>query len=81
MRDNDPDKETPPESKPATVTQTSYDPKPEIARIKSTYGNDGFKQMRESLIAGGIVPDIASDKMTADNWKQLIEAIDANFAA
>lgn len=62
-------------------SKPKFDVKAEIARIKATYGNDGFKQMRASLIAGGVVPDIPSDKMTPDNWKQLIDAIDANFAA
>lgn len=57
----------------------AYSPSADIARIKSKYGSDGFKQMRESLIAGGIVPDIPSDKMTPSDWKQLIGAIDANF--
>lgn len=56
-----------------------YDPRNDIARIKAKYGSDGFAQMRNSLIAGGVVPDIPSEKMTADNWKQLIDAIDANF--
>lgn len=82
MRDNDPDKESPPESKPAVqalVSKPTFDAKAEIARIKATYGSDSFKQMRDSLIAGGVVPDIPSDKMTPDDWKQLIGAIDANF--
>lgn len=57
----------------------AYSPSADIARIKAKYGNDGFKQMRESLIAGGVVPDIPSDKMTPDDWKQLIGAIDSNF--
>lgn len=56
-----------------------FDVKAEIARIKATYGSDGFKQMRTSLIAGGIVPDIPSDQMTPDDWKVLITAIDQNF--
>lgn len=56
-----------------------YDPKADIARIKTKYGSDGFVQMRASLIAGGVVPDIPSDKMTADDWKLLISSIDQNF--
>ena len=59
--------------------QPVYDPKPDIARIKSTYGSDGFKQMRKILIAGKVVPDIPSDQMTPDDWKVLITAIDQNF--
>ena len=59
--------------------QPVYDPKPDIARIKTKYGNDGFAQMRASLIAGGIVPDIPSEKMTPDDWKVLVTAIDQNF--
>ena len=51
----------------------------EIARIKGKYGLDGFKQMRESLIAGGIVKDIPSDKMQENDWWALIVAIDQNF--
>lgn len=51
----------------------------EIARIKGKYGLDGFKQMRESLIAGGVVKDIPSDKMTESDWWALIVAIDQNF--
>lgn len=66
----------------ATVEQDkkpTFDVKAEIARIKATYGSDGFKQMRTSLIAGGVVPDIPSDKMTPQDWKRLIDAIDSNF--
>lgn len=51
----------------------------EIARIKGKYGLDGFKQMRESLIAGGVVKDIPSDKMREADWWDLIVAIDQNF--
>lgn len=71
----------PEEEAQTTDSKPAFDVKAEIARIKSTYGSDGFKQMRESLIAGKVVPDIPSDKMTPDDWKQLIAAIDANFAA
>lgn len=69
----------PEEETPTKDSKPAFDVKAEIARIKIKYGSDGFKQMRESLIAGGVVPDIPSDKMTADNWRQLIGAIDANF--
>ena len=51
----------------------------EIARIKGKYGPDGFKQMRESLIAGGIVKDIPSTQMQEADWWALIVAIDQNF--
>ena len=72
-----------PEDEDAVKTKSEnapkFDAKAEIARIKAKYGADGFKQMRESLIAGGVVPNIPSDKMTANDWKHLIGAIDANF--
>ena len=51
----------------------------EIARIKGKYGPDGFKQMRESLIAAGIVKDIPSTQMQEADWWALIVAIDQNF--
>lgn len=51
----------------------------EIARIKGKYGLDGFKQMRESLIAGGVVKNIPSEQMTEADWWELIVAIDQNF--
>jgi uncharacterized protein (DUF2249 family) len=51
----------------------------EIARIKGKYGIDGFKQMRDSLIAGGVVRDIPSDQMKESDWWELIVAIDQNF--
>ena len=51
----------------------------EIARIKAKYGLDGFKQMRESLIAGGVVRNIPSDQMKEADWWELIVAIDQNF--
>lgn len=63
----------------ANDQEPKFDVKAEIARIKSTYGSDGFKQMRASLIAGGVVPDIPSEQMQPDDWKQLINAIDLNF--
>ena len=51
----------------------------EIARIKGKYGLDGFKQMRESLVAGGVVKNIPSEQMTEADWWELIVAIDSNF--
>lgn len=51
----------------------------EIALIKAKYGLDGFKQMRESLIAGGVVKNIPSEQMTEADWWELIVAIDQNF--
>ena len=51
----------------------------EIARIKGKYGPDGFKQMRESLIACGLVKDIPSTQMQEADWWELIVAIDQNF--
>jgi hypothetical protein len=56
-----------------------FDIKAEIARIKAKYGLDGFKQMRESLIAGGVVKNIPSDQMKEADWWELIVAIDQNF--
>ncbi len=61
------------------VNDTGMNIPAEIARIKGKYGPDGFKQMRASLIAGGIVKDIPSTEMTHADWKQLIDAIDSNF--
>lgn len=62
-------------------TATVYNPHPEIKRIKEKYGVDGegFKKMRETLIAAGIVWDIPSEQMTEDDWKQLFAAIENNF--
>jgi hypothetical protein len=51
----------------------------EIARIKAKWGNDGFAQMRQALIAGGIVEDIPSAQMGEADWFKLIDAIDSNF--
>ena len=66
-------------AKPDTTPVPGFDARAEIARIKGKYGPDGFKQMRQSLIAGGIVKDIPSADMTPADWKHLIDAIDANF--
>lgn len=86
FRDNDPDKETPPESKPMNRKPEKSIPTPpmmdinkELDRIRGKYGKDGFAQMRASLIAGGVVKDIPSDKMQYADWVQLITAIDQNF--
>jgi hypothetical protein len=51
----------------------------EIARIKTKYGNDGFANMRQALIMGGVVQDIPSAQMTEADWFKLIDAIDSNF--
>ena len=51
----------------------------EIARIKAKWGNDGFAQMRQALITGGIVEDIPSAQMGESDWFKLIDAIDSNF--
>lgn len=51
----------------------------EIARIKTKWGNDGFAQMRQALITGGIVEDIPSAQMSEADWFKLIDAIDSNF--
>ena len=41
--------------------------------------NTKFKEMRESLIQGGVVDDIPAEKLTMGQAKQLIEAMYANF--
>lgn len=83
MRNDDPDKETPPDSTPKGHQPDNapkmLDVKAEIARIKEKYGSDGFVQMRASLIAGGVIPDIPSEKMGYDDWVRLFRAIDSNF--
>lgn len=62
-------------------TATVYNPHPEIKRIKEKYGvnGEGFKKMRETMIAAGIVRNIPSEQMTEDDWKQLFAAIESNF--
>lgn len=62
-------------------TATVYNPHPEIKRIKEKYGVDGegFKKMRETMIAAGIVQNIPSEQMTEADWKQLFAAIESNF--
>lgn len=40
---------------------------------------DKFAEMRKSLIAGGVIPDIKSDEMTMEQAKQMIEAMYDNF--
>lgn len=82
MRDNDPDKETPPDSKPLNRKPVPvYHPSEDIKAIKQKYqiDNEGFSQMRASLIAGGVVPDKPSAEMTEADWKQLFRAIESNF--
>lgn len=60
---------------------TVYNPNPEINKIKEHFGvnSEGVKKMRDTLIAGGIIPDIPSEQMTEADWKQLFDAIYANF--
>ena len=68
------------EEAPAQPQQTQKKSvRDEIARIKGKYGLDGFKQMRESLVAGGVVKNIPSEQMTEADWWELIVAIDSNF--
>lgn len=78
MRNDDPDKETPPDSTPANAPML-MDINAEIARIQKKFGKDGFAQMRASLIDGGVIRDLPSDKMGYDDWVTLIRAIDQNF--
>lgn len=83
MRNDDPDKETPPDSTPKNQQPANapmlMDINAEIARIQQKYGKDGFAQMRSSLIDGGVILDIPSEKMGYDDWVTLIRAIDQNF--
>lgn len=83
MRNDDPDKVTPPDSTPKNQQPDNapklMDVKAEIARLKTKYGVDGFAQMRACLIAGGVIPDIPSEKMGYDDWVNLIRAIHSNF--
>ena len=83
MRNDDPDKETPPDSTPKNQQPDSapmlMDINAEIARIQQKFGKDGFAQMRASLIAGGVISELPSDKMGYDDWVALIRAIDQNF--
>lgn len=75
QRNDDPDRVTPPDSVPTPRRSVTA----EIARIKAKWGNDGFAQMRQALITGGIVEDIPSAQMKEDDWFKLIDAIDDNF--
>lgn len=85
MANDDPDGHSPPDSMPqgapAQKTPTIYSPKAEIDRIKTHFKCDdaGFAKMRETLIAGGVIPDKPSREMTEADWKQLFAAIWKNF--
>lgn len=83
MRNDDPDKETPPDSTPKNQQPANapmlMDINAEIARIQKKFGKDGFAQMRASLIDGGVIRDLPSDKMGYDDWVTLIRAIDQTF--
>lgn len=63
----------------AEAEAPKVDVKAEIARIKAKYGADGFAQMRASLIAGGVVPDIPSAQMQEADWLTLFREIDRTF--
>lgn len=82
---DDPDGHSPPDSKPQAdpvqKTPTIYNPKAEIDRIKAHFkcDDDGFAKMRETLIAGGVIPNKPSKEMTVADWKQLVAAIWKNF--
>lgn len=67
------------EPAPVTNEQPKKNVRDEIARIKGKYGPEGFKKMRENLIAGGVVKDIPSTQMNEADWWALIVAIDQNF--
>lgn len=83
MRNDDPDKETPPDSTPENQQPANapmlMDINAEIARIQKKFGKDGFAKMRASLIDGGVIRDLPSDKMGYDDWVTLIRAIDQTF--
>lgn len=74
-------KQQPPVTKSETVAPKTYNPMPEVEAIKARFriDTDGFQQLRQSLIDGGIVQDIPSKSMTEADWKQLFRAIEANF--
>lgn len=85
MANDDPDGHSPPDSKPhgepAQKTPTIYSPKAGIDRIKTHFKCDdaGFAKMRETLIAGGVIPNKPSKEMTEADWEQLFAAIWKNF--
>lgn len=85
LPEDDQDGDIPPDSKPqgepVQKTPTIYSPKAEINRIKTHFKCDdaGFAKMRETLIAGGVIPDKPSKEMTEADWKQLFAAIWKNF--
>lgn len=93
MGNDDPDGHSPGESFPAKANQpyeqqppvqktpSVYSPNAEIATIKQRYGvdKDGFARMRETLIAGGVVPALDSAAMTEADWRKLFDAIYSNF--
>lgn len=77
-----------PESKPATVTKRQTVPPAGAFDVKSFFHKymeqagmepKAFAQRRASLIAGGIVPDIPSDKLTEAQACQLVAAMEQNF--
>ena len=85
MGNDDPDGHSPPDSKPqgepVQKTPTIYSPKAEIDRIKTHFKCDdaGFAKMRETLIAGGVIPGKPSNEMTYIDWMELFAAIWKNF--
>lgn len=86
MRNDDPDKESPPESTPVrakkseTVPQ-AYSYKAEMQEIMTQFGVDktGFAAMRSALIEGGIIPDKPASEMQEADWKHLFNMIRVNF--
>lgn len=72
-------------AKPAVPVQVQkqavYDPRPDIERVKTLFQIDdkGFANMRNSLIAGGVVADKPGKEMTPEDWKALFIAIEQNF--
>lgn len=65
----------------AQKTPTVFSPVSEIAKIKQHFkcNDDGFKKMRDTLIAGGVIPALDSHAMTDADWQQLFTAIWKNF--
>lgn len=74
-------KQPPVQQPPVQKTPSVYSPNAEIATIKQRYGvdNDGFARMRDTLIAGGVVPALDSAAMTEADWRKLFDAIYSNF--
>ena len=67
------------QSKTVPTTPVSEYLMKSVAEMKKDIPNFNFGRMRNVLIDGGIVPDVASDVMTMEQAVQLVEAIYSNF--